>query len=121
MPLAERLRFTGSFGAETGQFIDLMEQFGGIIEPIDDVPERIDVFQTETINPHFHEDKGEEHVARMRDLSIATVTSSPICPPHVTNAYPTPASPPIRYPSFANRPSVDLERLEQAGFTAEAS
>ncbi len=121
MPLAERLRFNGAFGAEIGQIVDLMEQFGGIIEPVGHVPDRIDIVQTETINPHFHEDKGEEHVARMRDLSIATVTSSPICPPPVTKAYPTPASPPIRYPSFANRPSVDLERLEKAGFTAEAS
>ncbi len=115
MPLAARLRFTGSFGAETGQFIDLMEQFGGIVEPIGPVPSRVDVIQTETINPHFHEDKGEEHVAGMRDQSIATITSSPICPSHVAAAYPTDAPAPVRYPAFGDRPGIDIERLEKAG------
>jgi mannosyl-3-phosphoglycerate synthase len=117
MPLAGRLRFTGSFGAETGQFIDLMEQFGGIVEPIGDVPDRIDVFQTETINPHFHEDKGEAHVAGMRGQSIATITSSPICPRHIAAAYPADAAPPDRYPSFGSRPRIDLERIEKAAVT----
>jgi mannosyl-3-phosphoglycerate synthase len=117
MPLAERLRFTGSFGAETGQFIDLMEQFGGIVDPIDDVPDRIDVFQTETINPHFHEDKGEGHVDGMRDQSIATITTSPICPRHVADAYPVDAAPPRRYPSFGSRPGVDFERIEKTART----
>lgn len=117
MPLAERLRFNGSFGAETGQFIDLMEQFGGIIEPIGDVPARIDVIQTETINPHFHEDKGERHVAGMREQSIATITNSPICPRHVASAYPTDAPPPDRYPAFGGRRGIDIERIEKAGVT----
>lgn len=115
MPLAGRLRFTGSFGAETGQFIDLMEQYGGIIPPIGDVPERVDVIQTETINPHFHEDKGEEHVAMMRDQSVATITDSPICPPHVAEAYRTEVPVPDRYPAFEARPAIDLERLEKGG------
>jgi mannosyl-3-phosphoglycerate synthase len=119
MPLAARLRFTGSFGAETGQFIDLLEQFGGIIDPIGTLPERIDVVQTETINPHFHEDKGEDHVAEMRDQSVATITGSPVCPPHVAAAYPTPSLPPPRYPAFADRQSVDLELIEKAGFATE--
>ena len=113
MALAVGLRFTGSFGAETGLFIDLMVQFGGIIEPIGDVPERVDVIQTETINPHFHEVKGEDHVAMMRDQSIATISASPICPQHVAEAYPTPTSPPRRYPSLGNRPGIDLERLQK--------
>ncbi len=120
MSLAGKTRFTGSFGAETGQFIDLLEQYGGIIDPLGEVPERIDVVQTETINPHFHEDKGEEHVARMRDQSVATITSSPICPPHVSAAFPTEISPPERYPAFERRPDVDMERIEKAGITAIA-
>jgi mannosyl-3-phosphoglycerate synthase len=120
MPLAERLRFTGSFGAETGQFIDLLEQFGGIIEPIGDVPDRIDVIQTETLNPHFHEDKGEEHVAGMRDQSVATIISSPICPGHVASTYDTEMPPPIRYPTFGNRPGIDLERIDEAGTSETA-
>ena len=115
MPLAERLRFTGSFGAETGQFVDLLEQFGGIVEPIGGVPDRVDVIQTETINPHFHEDKGEEHVDGMRNQSIATITGSPICPRHVSAAYGTDVSPPTRYPAFGDRPGIDLERIEKAG------
>jgi mannosyl-3-phosphoglycerate synthase len=115
MALAERLRFTGSFGAETGQFIDLMEQYGGIIDPIGDVPKRVDVIQTETINPHFHEDKGEDHVAAMRDQSVATITASSICPTHVVEAYRTEVSAPQRYPAFEARPAIDIERLEEIG------
>ncbi|HEY5650298.1 MAG TPA: mannosyl-3-phosphoglycerate synthase [Acidimicrobiia bacterium] len=115
MPLAERLRFRGSFGAETGQLIDLLEQFGGIIEPIGDVPDRIDVIQTETINPHFHEDKGDEHVAVMRNQSVATIIASPICPAHIVEAYDTDASAPQRYPALEGRPGVDIERIEKVG------
>lgn len=111
MPLARILRFTGSFGAETGQFVDMLEQFGGIVSPITAVPARVDVFQTETINPHFHEDKGDDHVAAMREISLAAITSSPICPPSVAASYSTTVAPPRRYPMMATREQLDVERL----------
>lgn len=111
MPLARMLRFTGSFGAETGQFVDMLEQFGGIVPPVATVPPRVDVHQTETINPHFHEDKGDDHVDSMREISLAAITSSPICPPAVAAAYSTAAPPPRRYPMLASREHVDLDRL----------
>ncbi len=117
MALAARLRFSGSFGAETGQLVDMMEQFGGIIQPIGDVPDRVDVIQTETINPHFHEDKGEAHVSGMRELSIATITASPICPRHVAEAFPTSVAAPVRYPAFADRPALDVEHIQKVGVT----
>lgn len=111
MPLARRLRFSGSFGAETGQFIDMLEQFGGIIAPIGPVPDRVDVVQTETINPHFHEDKGEGHVSEMRDISLSAITSSPICPPAVSAAYASSAPAPRRYPMMSGRDRIDVDRL----------
>jgi mannosyl-3-phosphoglycerate synthase len=111
MPLARILRFSGSFGAETGQFVDILEQFGGIIAPVAAVPARVDVVQTETINPHFHEDKGDDHVAVMREISLAAITSSPICPPAVADAYSSSVAPPPRYPMMSTRGQVDLEQL----------
>lgn len=111
LPLARILRFTGGFGAETGQFVDLLEQFGGIIRPVGPVPDCVSIVQTETINPHFHEDKGSEHLEAMRDISLATITVSPICPPAVIKAYPSDIEAPRRYPALGERGTIDIDRI----------
>jgi hypothetical protein len=63
------------------------------------VLDRIDVIQTETINPQ----------------SVATIIASPICPAHIVEAYDTDASAPQRYPALEGRPGVDIERIEKVG------
>ena len=40
----------------------------------------VEIFQIETRNPHFHEEKGVEHLNEMLELSLGTIYSSDICP-----------------------------------------
>jgi mannosyl-3-phosphoglycerate synthase len=41
----------------------------------------IEVMQVETRNPHFHEDKGDDHLKEMIVASLGSVYHSKICPP----------------------------------------
>lgn len=85
MELAQRLRFAGGFAVEPHEFVDLFEQFGGACpSPHPEVARSlVDVFQVETRNPHFHEDKGEDHVSGMRLESVRSILGSAICPESV--------------------------------------
>lgn len=115
LALARILRMSGSFAAETGQLVDLMEQFGGIIDPIraEPIGGMVDVYQTETINPHFHEDKGADHVESMRRVSLGSIARSPICPAAVADAFGDDFPAPVRYPPLETVDSVlDFERLQ---------
>ncbi|MEX1003895.1 MAG: mannosyl-3-phosphoglycerate synthase [Acidimicrobiia bacterium] len=80
MELAKRLRFAGGFAVEPYEFVELFEQFGGVGPSPHPEVSSVDVFQVETRNPHFHEDKGDAHVSGMRTESIESVMSSPLCP-----------------------------------------
>ena len=82
MPLAECLQYTSGYSIETREFIDIFEKFGGL-EPSEYphiVEKGIEVFQIETRNPHFHEDKGMAHLNEMLEASLATIFGSKICP-----------------------------------------
>jgi mannosyl-3-phosphoglycerate synthase len=85
MPLAECLHFTSGYSIETREFIDILEKFGGVAPS--DYPQIVDkgveVFQIETRNPHFHEDKGVAHLNEMLEASLATIFGSKICPPEL--------------------------------------
>ena len=83
MDLARLMRFAGGFAVEPFEMVELFEQFGGAIEPAhrDVCGSAVDVFQIETRNPHFHEDKGTSHVDGMRDEALAAIAGSPLCPP----------------------------------------
>jgi mannosyl-3-phosphoglycerate synthase len=82
LELAKRLRFAGGFAVEPYELLDLFEQFGGARpSPHPEVARSlVDVFQVETRNPHFHEDKGDHHISDMRLESVRALLSSPICP-----------------------------------------
>ena len=48
--------------------------------PYPEVMERgVEVFQIETLNPNFHENKGDEHVKEMRAAALSSLYFSPIC------------------------------------------
>ena len=82
MPLAECLHYTGGYSIETREFIDILEKFGGMA-PSDYpqiVEKGVEIFQIETRNPHFHEDKGALHLNEMLEASLATIFGSKICP-----------------------------------------
>ncbi|MGH9993389.1 MAG: mannosyl-3-phosphoglycerate synthase, partial [Nitrososphaera sp.] len=64
------------------EFIDIFEKFGGLLPS--NYPQVIDkgveIFQIETRNPHFHEEKGVAHLNEMLEASLATIYRSEICP-----------------------------------------
>lgn len=80
--LAQRLTYATGYGVETQELISIFEQFGGIL-PIADkaVAKRgVEIIQTETINPHFHEERGGEHLLQEMLLpSLSVIYHSPLC------------------------------------------
>jgi mannosyl-3-phosphoglycerate synthase len=40
----------------------------------------VEIFQIETRNPHFHEDKGKSHLNQMLEASLGIIVASKICP-----------------------------------------
>jgi len=45
----------------------------------------LEVFQVETLNPHFHEDKGDSHVQEMRQVALAGIHNAGGCPPRLSS------------------------------------
>ncbi len=82
MRLAETLEFRPKFAIETQEIVNVLEQFGGILEPParDMMDEGAEIFQVETRNPHFHDEKGPEHVEEMLGQSLNVIYDSPLCP-----------------------------------------
>jgi mannosyl-3-phosphoglycerate synthase len=79
LELGLRLRLAGGFAVEPFELLDLLEQFGG------PGPE-VDVLQIETRNPHFHENRGEDHVHGMRGQALNALYHSPVTPPDLRAA-----------------------------------
>ena len=82
MKLAELLEFSPEFAIETEEIVNVLEQFGGVLEPnsIDAMNNGIEIFQVETRNPHLHDEKGEEHIGGMLNQSLNVISESPLCP-----------------------------------------
>jgi mannosyl-3-phosphoglycerate synthase len=82
LSLASRLSFASGFGIETQELMSIFEQFSGLL-PITDknISEAgIDIIQTESINPHIHEERGEEHLFRDMLLpSLAVIYHNKLC------------------------------------------
>lgn len=83
MDLAMLINYASGFAVEPYHFIDLWEKFGGILpSPYPEVMrEQVEIFQIESRNPHLHEVKGDDHVAKMSYEAWQAVYHSPICPP----------------------------------------
>jgi mannosyl-3-phosphoglycerate synthase len=88
LDLGLRLRLAGGFAVEPYEFLDLFEQFGGILESTSGevMASSVPVFQIETRNPHFHDNKGEEHVRGMRMQALNVLYHSPVTLPAVRQA-----------------------------------
>jgi len=88
LDLGLRLRLAGGFAVEPYEFIDLFEQFGGVLESTsaDVMASSVPVLQIETRNPHFHDNKGEEHVQGMRMQALNVLYHSPVTLPAVRQA-----------------------------------
>ncbi|PRY31276.1 mannosyl-3-phosphoglycerate synthase [Pseudosporangium ferrugineum] len=88
LALGLKLRLAGGFAVEPYEYMDMFEQFGGILESTDPdvMAGSVPVLQIETRNPHFHDNKGEEHVQGMRMQALNVVYHSPVTLPSVRQA-----------------------------------
>lgn len=82
LELAMRLTYASGYGVETQELVSIFEQFGGIL-PITDkatAKKGVEVIQTETLNPHLHEERGGDHLLQDMLLpSLSVIYHSPIC------------------------------------------
>lgn len=81
--LAELLTYASGFAIEPYEIINILEEFGGMSSSsqAEVLDKGIEIFQVETRNPHFHEEKGEEHLRDMLLCSLATIYHSKVSPP----------------------------------------
>lgn len=83
LKLAELLTFASGYSIEPYEIINVLEEFGGIIPTShqDAMDKGVEVMQVETRNPHFHEDKGDDHLKEMVTASLGSIYHNKICPP----------------------------------------
>lgn len=88
LDLGLKLRLAGGFAVEPYEYLDLFEQFGGVLESTcpDVMTSSVPVLQIETRNPHFHDNKGDEHVQSMRMQALNAIYHSPVTLPAVRQA-----------------------------------
>jgi len=88
LDLGLKLRLAGGFAVEPYEYLDLFEQFGGVLESTsaDVMASSVPVLQIETRNPHFHDNKGDEHVQSMRMQALNVLYHSPVTLPSVRQA-----------------------------------
>jgi mannosyl-3-phosphoglycerate synthase len=85
MKLAELLTYSSGFSVEPYEVVNILEEFGGILptENQDAMDKGIEIMQVETRNPHFHEEKGDDHLNEMVTGSLGCIYHSKICPPRL--------------------------------------
>jgi mannosyl-3-phosphoglycerate synthase len=88
LDLGLKLRLAGGFAVEPYEYLDMFEQFGGVLESTstDVMASSVPVVQIETRNPHFHDNKGEEHVQGMRMQALNVLYHSAVTLPAVRQA-----------------------------------
>ncbi|RKZ00376.1 MAG: mannosyl-3-phosphoglycerate synthase [Candidatus Hydrothermota bacterium] len=81
--LADLMEFSTGYSIEPHQWTYLLEKVsleGEHTNSFKDALEQgIEIFQIETLNPHIHEEKGQEHIKEMVKMSLATIYHSPLC------------------------------------------
>ena len=86
MSLAENLDFSSGYSVEPYELINILEKYGGIIsnKSVDIRQHGVEIFQVETRNPHFHENKGNEHIQGMLQESLHVINNSKNCNTEIT-------------------------------------
>jgi mannosyl-3-phosphoglycerate synthase len=79
--LAEMIPYSSGFAIEPYELITIFEEFGGVgpTEHKEVIEKGVDIFQIETRNPHFHAEKGEEHLKELLLKSLSTIYHSDLC------------------------------------------
>ncbi len=84
--LVDIMNYSTGFSIEPYHFVYLFDEFGlkaKEIANLDVVSAGIEIFQIETLNPHIHEEKGEEHIKNMLFSSLSTIYHSKLCNDYV--------------------------------------
>ncbi len=84
--LADIMSYSTGFSIEPYHFVYLFDEFGLKAEKMaypDAANAGIEIFQIETLNPHLHEEKGEEHIKDMLLGSVCTICNSKLCNDYV--------------------------------------
>ncbi len=77
MKLAEIMAHSTGYSVEPYQLVYLLEEFWkGDSKYKEATNSGIEVYQIETLNPHVHEDKGDEHIKEMLLGSLSTIYHS---------------------------------------------
>jgi mannosyl-3-phosphoglycerate synthase len=90
MSLAENLNYSTGYSVEPYEFINILEEFGGLLDAnananaSDIIEKGIEIFQIESRNPHFHEEKGADHLTGMMEDSLLAINNSKICNTELT-------------------------------------
>jgi mannosyl-3-phosphoglycerate synthase len=83
LDLAMALAYSSGYSIEPYHIVNLMEQFGGIVESNrpDIMKHKVEVYQVESRNPHLHEAGDDSHIDGMSYLAMQVIYHSPVCPP----------------------------------------
>ncbi len=79
--LAKILPFASGYAVEPQELVSLCEDYGGVLPTANQkiAKEGIEIFQIESRNPHFHEERGIAHLRDMLLQGLSTVYHSPLC------------------------------------------
>jgi mannosyl-3-phosphoglycerate synthase len=80
--LAEILTYASGYAVESQELISIFEGFGGILPMVHPAAAKhgIEIFQTETRNPHLHEERGGQHLLlEMLLPSLGSIYHSSLC------------------------------------------
>jgi mannosyl-3-phosphoglycerate synthase len=79
--LAKTLPFATGYAVEPQELISLCEDYGGVLPTANHKisKEGVEVFQIESRNPHFHEERGIVHLRHMLLQGLSTVYHSKLC------------------------------------------
>ncbi|ORY60055.1 putative mannosyl-3-phosphoglycerate synthase [Pseudomassariella vexata] len=89
LELGLKLKFAGGFAVEPYELIYLLENGNGqAVTQAENPPfvGEVHIHQIETRNPHLHDNKGEEHVQKMRFQALNMLYHSNITPEPIRNA-----------------------------------
>jgi mannosyl-3-phosphoglycerate synthase len=81
LKLAKITPFASGYAVEPQELVSLCEDYGGVLPMASHkiAKEGVEIFQIESRNPHFHEERGVEHLKDMLLQGLSTIYHSPLC------------------------------------------
>jgi mannosyl-3-phosphoglycerate synthase len=79
--LAKITPFASGYAVEPQELVSLCEDYGGVLPTANPniAKDGIEIFQIESRNPHFHEERGTAHLRDMLLQGLSTIYHSPLC------------------------------------------